>query len=101
MFIKVVYKEGVLRNFAKFTGRHLCQGLFFNKVRPKTCSFIKKETLTQLFSREFCQISKKAFFTEHLRTTASRSIITFPLTCGSIVVCVDSVATSVTTKSLI
>ena len=23
-------KKGVLRNFAKFTGKHLCQGLFFN-----------------------------------------------------------------------
>ena len=26
------YKKGVLRNFAKFTGKHLCQRLFFNKV---------------------------------------------------------------------
>ena len=25
-------KIGVLRNFAKFTGKHLCQGLFYNKV---------------------------------------------------------------------
>ena len=25
-------KKGVLRNFAKFTGKHLCQSLFFNKV---------------------------------------------------------------------
>ena len=24
--------KGVLRNFAKFTGKHLCQSLFFNKV---------------------------------------------------------------------
>ena len=24
--------NAVLRNFAKFTGKHLCQGLFFNKV---------------------------------------------------------------------
>ena len=23
---------GVLRNFTKFTGKQLCQGLFFNKV---------------------------------------------------------------------
>ena len=30
------YKEGVLRNFARFTGKHLCQRLFFNKVRPAT-----------------------------------------------------------------
>ena len=25
-------KKDVLRNFAKFTGKHLCQSLFFNKV---------------------------------------------------------------------
>ena len=25
-------REGVLRNFAKFTGKHLCQSVFFNKV---------------------------------------------------------------------
>ena len=25
-------EKGVLRNFAKFTGKHLCQSLFFNKV---------------------------------------------------------------------
>ena len=25
-------KKGVLRNFAKFTGKHLCQSPFFNKV---------------------------------------------------------------------
>ena len=25
-------KKGVLRNFTKFAGKHLCQSLFFNKV---------------------------------------------------------------------
>ena len=25
-------KKGVLRNFAKFTGKHLWQGLIFNKI---------------------------------------------------------------------
>ena len=32
-------KKGALENFAEFTGKHLCQGLFFNKVtdlRPAT-----------------------------------------------------------------
>ena len=29
---KVFYKKDVLRNFAKLTRKHLCQGLFFNKV---------------------------------------------------------------------
>ena len=29
---KCSIKKGVLRNFAEFTGKHLCQSLFFNKV---------------------------------------------------------------------
>ena len=29
---EVFCKKGVLRNFVKFTGKHLCQSLFFNKV---------------------------------------------------------------------
>ena len=29
---EVFCKKGVLKNFAKFTGKHLCQRLFFNKV---------------------------------------------------------------------
>ena len=26
------YKRGVVKNFAKFTGKHMCQSLFFDKV---------------------------------------------------------------------
>ena len=29
---EVFFKKGVLRNFTKFTRKHLCQSLFFNKV---------------------------------------------------------------------
>ena len=35
------------------------------------CNFIKKETLTEVFSCEFCEISENTFFAEHLWTTAS------------------------------
>ena len=35
--------------------------------------FIKKETLSQVVSYEFCEISKNTFFTEHLLETASVS----------------------------
>ena len=35
------------------------------------CNFIKKETLAQVFSCEFCEISKNNFFTERLWATAS------------------------------
>ena len=51
---EVFCKKGALRNFTKFTGKHL---------RPKACNFIKKETLAQVLSCEFCEISKKTFFT--------------------------------------
>ena len=57
-------RKGVLRNFAKFTRKHLCQSLFFNKaadLRPKACNFFKKETLEQVFSCEFCEISQNTF----------------------------------------
>ena len=39
------------------------------QVSASACNFIKKETLAQVFSWEFCEISKKTFFTEHLRVT--------------------------------
>ena len=34
-------------------------------------TLLKKETLAQVFSCEFCEISKNIFFTEQLRATAS------------------------------
>ena len=51
-------KKGVLRNFAKFIGTHLSQILFFNKVTGLRPSTLLKETLAQVFSCEFCEISK-------------------------------------------
>ena len=51
-------RKGVLRNFAIFTGKHLYQSLFFNTE----LYYIKKETLAQVFSYEFCEISKNTFF---------------------------------------
>ena len=60
-------EKDVFRNFTKFTGKHLWESLNF-VGEP---ILFKKETLAQVFSCEFCEISKKAFFTEHLWTTAS------------------------------
>ena len=51
-------KKGVLRNFAKFTGKHLCF----------QTNFIKKESLAEVFSCEFCEISKNTF----LQNTSGR-----------------------------
>ena len=55
-------KKGVLRNFTKFTGKHLCQSSFLNKVADLKVA----GTLAQVFSCEFCEISKTPFFTEQL-----------------------------------
>ena len=41
----------------------------FSKKRPQACNFIKKDTLAQVFSYEFCEIFKNTFFTEHVRAT--------------------------------
>ena len=62
--LEVFCKKGVLKSFVKFTGKHLCQSLFFHKVAGH--NFIKKETLAQVFSCEFYEISKNSFFIEHL-----------------------------------
>ena len=82
---KAFRKKGVLRNFTKLTGKHLCQSLLFNTVaviqrcsvkklfleipqnsQENTCArvffFIKKEALALVFSCEFCEISKNTFF---------------------------------------
>ena len=66
---EVFCKKSVLINFAKFTGKHLCQSLFFNKVaslRPKACNFIKKETLPQVFLVNFAIFLRTPFLKEHL-----------------------------------
>ena len=42
-------------------------------LQASTCNFVIKETLAQVFSCEFCEISKNSFSIEHLRTTASGS----------------------------
>ena len=43
----------------------------FKDAAGITCNFIKKETLAQVFSCEFCEIFKSTFSIEHLWVTAS------------------------------
>ena len=40
---------------------------YHGALASMACNFIKKETLAQVFSGEFCEICKNTFFTEHLR----------------------------------
>ena len=44
--------------------------VFWDK-RPEACNFIKRETLVQRLSYEFCKTFKNTYFEEHLWTTAS------------------------------
>ena len=57
----------ILKKLARLTGKNLCLVSFLIKIQPEACNFIKKETLTKVFSCKFCEILKNIFFTEHLR----------------------------------
>ena len=64
---EVFCKKGVLRNFAKFTGKHLCQSLFFNKVaglRPAT--LLKKRLWHRCFPVNFTKFLRTPFIIEQL-----------------------------------
>ena len=59
---EVICKKGVLRNFAKHKGKHLHQSLFSNKAADLgPATLLKKKTVAQVFSCEYCEISKKTF----------------------------------------
>ena len=65
---EVFCKKGVLRNFTKFTGKHLRQSLFFNKVaglRPEACIFIKKRPWNRYFHANFAKFPRTSFLIEH------------------------------------
>ena len=65
---EVFCKKGILRNFAKFTGKNLSQSLFFNKVaglRPAT--LFKKRLWHRCFPVNFVKFLRTPFLTEHLR----------------------------------
>ena len=61
-------EKGVLRNFAKFSGKHLCQSLFFNKVAGLgPPASLKKRLWHRFFPVNFAKFLRIPFFTEHLR----------------------------------
>ena len=51
-------RKGALRNFTKFTGKHLCQALFYNKVAGSELTNLLKK---RLFYYEFWEISNNTF----------------------------------------
>ena len=55
-------KKGVLRNVAKFTGRHLCQSLFFNKVASlRSATLLKKRPWHMCFPVNFAKFLRTYF----------------------------------------
>ena len=62
---EVFCKKDVLRISTKFTGKHLCQGLFFNKVTglsPRT--LLKKMFWHRCFPADFAKFLGRPFITE-------------------------------------
>ena len=54
------------RNFAKFTGKHLYQSLFFNKVGGLSPAILLKKILwNRCFPVNFAKFQRTAFLTEH------------------------------------
>ena len=63
---EVFRKKGVLRNFAKFRGKHLCQSFFFNKVAGRPATLLKKRLWRRCFPVNFAKFLRTPFLTEHL-----------------------------------
>ena len=63
---EVLCKKGVLKIFTKFTGKHLCQSLLFNKIaglRPTI--LLKKRLWDRCFPVNFVRFPRAPFFIEH------------------------------------
>ena len=61
-------RKGVLKNFAKFTGKHLCQSIIINKgVGLRPAALLKKRLWHRCFPVNFAEFLRTPFFKEHLR----------------------------------
>ena len=59
---EVSCKKVALKNFAKFTGKHLCQNLFFNKVGDfMPAAFLKESLQHRCFPVNFAKFLKNLF----------------------------------------
>ena len=65
-FHKTHRKTPVPETFLKKTADLRPATLLKKRLWPQACNFIKKETLVQMFSCEFYEISKNTFCTEHI-----------------------------------
>ena len=59
---EVFCKNGVLKNFSKFTGKHLCQRLFFNQVAGwSAATLLKKGFWHRCFPVNFAKFLRTPF----------------------------------------
>ena len=73
---KCSVKKSVLRNFTKFTGKHLCQRLFFNKVAGlRPANLLKKSLWRRCFLLNFAKFLRKPLS----QNTFGRMLLTFVL----------------------
>ena len=63
------FKIDVLKDFAIFTGKHLCWSLFLIKL-----PIFRQETAGKMFSWEYCDIFKSSFFHRPLPVNTSQDI---------------------------
>ena len=63
---EVFCKKDVLRSFTKFTGKHPCQSLLFNKVVGRPATLLKRRFWHRSFPLNFVKFLKLLFFIEHL-----------------------------------
>ena len=68
-------KIGVLNNFAKFKGEYLFGVSFLNKAAGLRPVILLKETPTQVFLFELCEIFKNTFFYRTLAVAVSIIIL--------------------------
>ena len=61
------YKKGVLRNFAKFTGKPAPESLFDKVASLRPGSLLKKRLWHRCFPVNFMKSLRTPFLTEHIR----------------------------------
>ena len=72
-------KKNVLKNFAKFTWRHLHWSLSFNKVAGwRAATLLETDSSTGIFMW-ILKIFGNTFFVDHLRTAASKSNLEYAI----------------------
>ena len=65
-------KQGVLKNFANFTGKNLCWNLFLIKLQFWWPTTLLKKTLTEMLSCKLCKLFKDSYFDENLWMSNSK-----------------------------